>query len=58
MAAAAGALWAFVVQREAVGITSHDLLDQVYGVTPELWRLMGSADVGGRILPRPESPRG
>ena len=58
VAAAAGALWAFVVQREAVGITSHDLLEQVYGVTPELWRLMGSADVGGQIPSRPASPRG
>lgn len=42
---AARALWEYVVQREAVGLTSHDLLETVYGVTPELWRLMGSAEV-------------
>jgi len=42
---AARALWEYVVQREAVGLTSHDLLESVYGVTPELWRLMGSAQV-------------
>lgn len=40
---AAQALWEFVVQRESVGITDHRLLDQVYGVTPELWRRMGAA---------------
>jgi hypothetical protein len=42
---AALALWECVVQREAVSITNHDLLDQLYGVTPELWRLMGSSAV-------------
>jgi hypothetical protein len=41
---AAGALWQFIVQREAVGLTSHELVDELYGVTPELWRLMGSAE--------------
>ena len=46
--AAAGALWHYVVQREAMGLTRHDSLEQVYGVTAELWRLMGSADVVGR----------
>jgi hypothetical protein len=44
---AALALWECVVQREAIGLTNHDLLEQLYGVTPELWRLMGSADVAG-----------
>jgi hypothetical protein len=42
---AADALWAYVVQREAMGLNNHELLDQLYGVTPELWRLMGSAEV-------------
>jgi hypothetical protein len=42
---AALALWEYVVQREAMGLTNHDLLDQLYGVTPELWRLMGSSSV-------------
>jgi hypothetical protein len=41
------ALWECVVQREAIGLTNHDLLEQLYGVTPELWRLMGTADVAG-----------
>jgi hypothetical protein len=44
---AALALWECVVQREAIGITDHGLLEQMYGVTPELWRLMGTADVAG-----------
>ena len=43
---AARALWEYVVQREAIGLTSHDLLEESYGVTPELWRLMGSAEGG------------
>jgi hypothetical protein len=37
------ALWEFVVQREAVGLTDHRLLDQHYGVTAELWRRVGAA---------------
>lgn len=41
---AALALWEYVVQREAMGLTNHELVDQVYGVTAELWRCMGSAD--------------
>ena len=41
---AALALWEYVVHREAMGLTNHDLVDHVYGVTPELWRRMGSAD--------------
>ena len=45
---AADALWAYVVQREAMGLNNHELLDQLYGVTPELWRLMGSAEVATR----------
>jgi hypothetical protein len=35
------------VQREAIGLTNHDLLEQLYGVTPELWRLMGTTEVVG-----------
>ncbi len=37
------ALWEFVVQREAVGLTDHRLLEQHYGVTAELWRRMGAS---------------
>jgi hypothetical protein len=37
------ALWEFVVQREAVGLTDHRPLEQHYGVTAELWRRMGAA---------------
>ena len=44
---AALALWECVVQREAIGLTNHDLLEQLYGVTPELWRLMGTAETTG-----------
>lgn len=39
---AALALWEYVVQREAMGLTNHDIVNQVYGVTPELWRRVGS----------------
>jgi hypothetical protein len=39
---AADALWEYVVQREAVGLTDHDLVSRIYGVTSELWRRMGS----------------
>ena len=41
---AALALWEYVVQREAMGLTNHELVNQVYVVTAELWRCMGSAD--------------
>ncbi len=44
---AALALWECVVQREAIGLTNHQLLEELYGVTPELWRLMGTAEVIG-----------
>lgn len=40
--AATNALWAYVVQREAIGITNDALVTEVYGVTPELWRRMGA----------------
>ena len=48
--AAADALWAYVVQKEAIGITDHSKVDEVYGVTPEMWRVMGTsrADVQSR----------
>ena len=42
---AALALWECVVQREAIGITDHDLLEQLYGVTTELWHLMGATEL-------------
>ena len=55
---AARALWEYVVQREAMGVTSHDLVNEIYGVTPEVWRLMGSAETvcgpamaGGQVTP-------
>lgn len=41
---AALVLWEYVVQREAMGLTNHELVAQVYGVTEELWRCMGSAE--------------
>jgi len=59
--AAADALWAYVVQKEAIGITDHSKVDEVYGVTPELWRVMGTsrADVQSleaRSRTAPSSP--
>ena len=41
--AAADALWAYVVQKEAIGVTDHSKVNEVYGVTPELWRVMGTS---------------
>ena len=55
--AAADALWADVVQKEAIGITDHSKLGEVYGVTPELWRVMGTslANVQSRDAPEARS---
>jgi uncharacterized protein DUF6665 len=55
--AAADALWAYVVQKEAIGITDHSKVNEVYGVTPELWRVMGTsrADVQSRGAPEARS---
>lgn len=39
--AAADALWALVVQREMIGLTDNRDLNHVFGVTPEMWGLMG-----------------
>ena len=41
--AATDALWAYVVQKEAIGISDHARASEIYGVTPEMWRLMGAA---------------
>ena len=41
---AAEALWCYVVQREAMGLTDHSGLDEAYGLTPELWRRIGVRD--------------
>jgi uncharacterized protein DUF6665 len=55
--AAADALWAYVVQKEAIGITDHTKVNEVYGVTPELWRVMGTSrpDVQSRDAPEARS---
>jgi hypothetical protein len=55
--AAADALWAYVVQKEAIGITDHSKVDEVYGVTPELWGVMGTSrtDVQSRDAPEARS---
>ena len=55
--AAADALWVYVVQKEAIGVTDHSKVDEVYGVTPELWRVMGTsrADVQSRGAPEARS---
>jgi hypothetical protein len=52
--AAADALWAYVVQKEAIGITDHTKVDEVYGVTPELWRVMGTSRTGVQSRDAPE----
>lgn len=39
--AVARALWALVVQREAIGLTDHRSINQEYGVTAEIWRRVG-----------------
>ena len=39
---AADALYSYVVQKELIGITDHEMLSKVYGVTPEMWHLMGT----------------
>ena len=44
--AAADALWAYVVQREAVGITDNDDLTQTYAVPAEVSRLIGARPQG------------
>jgi len=40
----ADALWCYVVQREAMGLTDHSRLDEAFGLTPEVWRRMGVRD--------------
>jgi hypothetical protein len=40
---AAQALWACVVQREALGLFDHRILTDVYRVPAELWRRMGGS---------------
>jgi hypothetical protein len=39
---AADALWAYVVQKEAIGIGDNTKVNDSYGVTSEMWRLMGA----------------
>lgn len=39
--AAADALWALVVQREMIGLTDNRDLSHTFGVTAEMWGLMG-----------------
>jgi hypothetical protein len=39
---AAGALLGYVIQKEALGAADNDLVTEVYGVTPEMWNLMGA----------------
>jgi hypothetical protein len=34
-------LWYVVIQREAVGVTSHDALFEAYRIPPQVRRLMG-----------------
>ena len=57
--AVAEALWAYIVQREAIGITDHTEVSAIYGLTPEVCRLLGvmpamdCRPTGPRTSPRP-----
>jgi hypothetical protein len=53
--AAADALWAYVVQKEAIGITDHTKLSEVYRVTPEMWRVMGTSRTDAQSRDAPEA---
>jgi Family of unknown function (DUF6665) len=53
--AAADALWAYVVQKEAIGITDHTKVNEVYGVTLEMWRLMGTSGACVQSRDAPEA---
>jgi hypothetical protein len=34
---AAEALWGYIVQREALGLTDHTKVTETFGITPEVW---------------------
>jgi hypothetical protein len=53
--AAANALWAYVVHKEAIGITDHTKVNDVYGVTPEMWRVMGTSRTDAQSRDAPEA---
>jgi hypothetical protein len=38
---AADALYNYVVQKELLGVADQEIVTRVYGVTPEIWKLMG-----------------
>ena len=40
--AAADALWKYTVQKEAIGITDNTRASEIYGVTAEMYRIMGT----------------
>jgi hypothetical protein len=44
---AADALWAYVVQKEALGLSDHAALADEFGVTAELWNRIGALDRAG-----------
>lgn len=39
---AAEALWAYVIQKEQMGVPDNDIVNRVYGVTPEIWKALGA----------------
>jgi hypothetical protein len=47
---ASAALYAYVVQKELLGAADRNLVTQVYGVTPEIWKSLG-------VMPREATPR-
>jgi hypothetical protein len=51
LARAGERLWCLVVQREAMGLTRHQVLDEVLKIPPAVHAVMGPG-------PRPPGPRG
>jgi hypothetical protein len=46
---AADALYSYVIQKELMGAANNDLINKTFGVTPEMWRLMGVAHPSWRV---------
>jgi len=41
LCAASDVLWSYIIQKEMIGAADHDLVTETFGVTREVWRLMG-----------------
>lgn len=49
LGAAADALYSYVIQKELMGAANNDLINKIFGTTPEMWRLMGVAHPSWRV---------